>query len=129
VTDERHHGRHYTLEEANASLPEVQELLERLRRARTLLGDHEARSALSEAAPANGGGEPGRLVSEGFLEMRDVLFELRAREVVLRDLEWGLVDFPAQREGEEIYLCWQEGEDEITHWHETDAGFSGRQEL
>lgn len=129
MTDDPQHGRHYTLVEANEALPAVQELLERLRRARRLLGDHEARAALAEAAPANGGGEPGRVVSEGFLEMRDVLFELREREVVLRDLERGLVDFPAQREGEEIYLCWQEGEGEIGFWHDPDAGFAGRQPL
>jgi hypothetical protein len=39
------------------------------------------------------------------------------------------VDFPALRDGREVYLCWQEGEDEITHWHEIDAGFAGREEL
>jgi hypothetical protein len=129
VTDEPRHGRHYTLEEANATLPAVQELLERLRRARTLLSDQEARAALAEAAPSNGGGQPGRVVSEGFLEMRDVLFELREREVVLRDLERGLVDFPAQRDGEEIYLCWQEGEGAIGFWHDPDSGFAGRRRL
>ena len=123
------HERHYTLAEANATLPAVQDLIERLRRARGLLNDHEARAALSEAAPANGGGEPGRVVSEGFLEMRDVLIELRQREVVLRDLDRGLVDFPAQRDGHEIYLCWQEGEGEIGFWHDPDAGFAGRRPL
>jgi hypothetical protein len=50
-------------------------------------------------------------------------------EVIVRDLERGLVDFPGLREGREIYLCWEEGEPEVAHWHETDAGFSGRQDL
>ena len=123
------HERHYSLEEANASLPAVAELLARLRAAREQLSDTEAREALSEAGPTNGGGEPGRVVSEAFLALRDGLVELRDREVVLRDLERGLVDFPAMRDGQEIYLCWEEGEEEIGYWHDLDAGYGGRQPL
>jgi hypothetical protein len=123
------HERHYTLEEANATLERVVELLEGLRSARERLGDREAREALSESAPANGGGEPGRTVSEGFLALRDALTELREREIVLRDLDRGLVDFPAVRDGEEVYLCWQEGEEGIGYWHDAEAGFEGRQPL
>jgi hypothetical protein len=123
------HDRHYSLEEANASLPGVGELLVRLRAAREQLSDSEARKALAEAGPTNGGGEPGRIVSEAFLALRDGLVELRDREVVLRDLERGLVDFPALRDGREIYLCWEEGEEEIAFWHEPDTGFAGRQPI
>jgi hypothetical protein len=123
------HTRHYTLDEAAALLPQVEELIGRLRAARAQLTDEEAREALSSAAPMNGGGEPGRSVSRGFLALRDTLIELRALEVVLRDLEKGLVDFPSLRDGREVYLCWQEGEDEIGFWHEPDDGFSGRRPL
>ena len=123
------HERHYTLAEANAALERVIELLEGLRSARERLGDKEARAALSEAAPANGGGEPGRVVSEAFLALRDALTELQAGEIVLRDLDRGLVDFPALQDGREIYLCWQEGEDEIEFWHEPEAGFAGRRPI
>ena len=69
------------------------------------------------------------MVSEGFLALRSGLAELEAMEIVLRDLERGLVDFPALREGREVYLCWVEGEDEIGFWHELDAGFVGRQPI
>jgi hypothetical protein len=123
------HGRHYTLEEANAALPRVAELLETLRSASARLGDPEARAALSEASPGNGGGDPGRAVSEAFVELRDAMLELRERELVLRDVRRGLVDFPAVRYGREIYLCWEEGEAEIAWWHEPDAGFAGRRPL
>ena len=126
---EERHGRHYTLEEANAALPRTVELLQSLREARSRLNDSEARDALAEAAPQNGGGEPGKVVSAGFLLMRDVLFELRAREIVLRDLDRGLVDFPARRDGREIYLCWEEGEQEIGYWHDPESGFAGRRPL
>jgi hypothetical protein len=123
------HERHYTLDEANAALGWVADRLRRLRDARTRLSDSEARQALANAAPADGGGASGRVVSEGFLALRTVLLELREAEVVLRDLDRGLVDFPALRDDREIYLCWEEGEEEIGFWHEPEAGFAGRRPL
>jgi len=124
------HERHYTLDQATAAMPWVRERLERLRAAHDLLGDKEAREALSEASPGNGGGEPGHLVSEGFLALRSALIELQEMEIVLRDLERGLVDFPSMREGREVYLCWvEQEEDEIAYWHDLETGFAGRQPL
>jgi hypothetical protein len=55
--------------------------------------------------------------------------ELSALGVHVKDLERGLVDFPALREGEEVLLCWQLGEDEVAYWHGLDDGFAGRQPL
>jgi hypothetical protein len=123
------HERHYTLEEASALLPRVVELINQMRAARDRLGDREAREALSEAGPTNGGGAPGRTVSEGFVDLRDAMMELRELEVVLRDLDRGLLDFPSIRDGREVYLCWQDGENAIGYWHEPEAGFAGRRPL
>jgi hypothetical protein len=123
------HSRHYTLEEASQLLPWVADLLARMRAARDRLGDAEARAALAAAGQTNGGGRPGKTVSEGFLELRHSVLELREREIVLRDLDRGLIDFPALREGREVYLCWEEGEPEIGFWHDPSAGFAGRRPL
>ena len=123
------HERHYTLDEASDLLPRVVELIARLRTARDRLGDREAREALTEAGPTNGGGEPGRTVSEAFVQLRDAVAELQELEVVLRDLDRGLLDFPSLRDGREVYLCWQDGEDAIRFWHEPEAGFAGRRPI
>ena len=123
------HDRHYSVEQANAALGFVTERLERLRSARDRLNDEEARAALSAAAPQNGGGDPGRLVSKAFLDLRGALAELQAMEIVLRDLDRGLVDFPATRDGHDVYLCWMEGEDEIAWWHDPESGYAGREPL
>jgi hypothetical protein len=123
------HTRHYTLEEANAALAWVEETIATLRTAREGLSDEEAREALAEAGPQNGGGTAGRVVSEAFLQLRDALARLQEAEVVLRDLDRGLVDFPAIRDDREVYLCWLEGEDEIGYWHDLEAGFAGREPL
>jgi hypothetical protein len=121
--------RHYSVEEANAALGWVTERIERLRSARVRLTDEEVREALTEAAPTNGGGNPGRAVSEAFLDMRSALTDLQEQQIVLRDLDRGLVDFPAMRDGREVYLCWIEGENEVAFWHDLDAGYGGRQPL
>ena len=123
------HERHYTVEQANAAIEWVAERLETMRSAREELNDEEARAALSEAAPTNGGGAPGGVVSRGFLALRSAFGELQAMEVVIRDLDRGLVDFPSVRDGEEVYLCWEEGEAEVGFWHGLEGGFSGRRPL
>jgi len=123
------HDRHFSIAEANAALDWVSERIEAIREARDRLAEPEAHAALAEVAPANGGGEPARLVGEGFRDVRRRLVELQAVGIVLRDLDRGLVDFPALRDGREIYLCWELGEERVGHWHELEAGFAGRQPL
>lgn len=123
------HERHYTVEQANAAIDWVRERIERMRAARLQLGDEEARAALSDAAPGNGGGAPGVVVSEAFVELRDALRELQEMDVVLRDLDRGLLDFPALRDGREVYLCLEDGEEEIGYWHDLETGFGGREPL
>jgi hypothetical protein len=123
------HERHFTVAEANEVLPRVVALVDAIRAAHAQLTDDQAREALSSAAPANGGGRTGREVGEAFLAVRGGLAELQELGVVLRDVERGLVDFPAILEGREVYLCWQSGEDEVCHWHDLEAGFSGRHPL
>jgi len=129
MSDALIHTRHYTLEQANAALATVKPLLQRLRDAKDLLTDSEAHELLSETAPANGGGEPGRQVGEAFLEVRRLLGALEEAGIMIRDIDRGLIDFPAIRDEREVYLCWELGEDEITHWHELDSGYRGRQPL
>ncbi|MDX6638219.1 MAG: hypothetical protein QOJ01_1730 [Solirubrobacterales bacterium] len=121
------HDRHFTVAEANAALGWVRPRIETLRTARNRLGDREAHAALGDAAPTNGGGTHGKTIGQGFLEVRRILGELSAAGVLLRDLDRGLVDFPAMREGREVYLCWEFAEPRVGFWHELDAGFSGRE--
>ena len=123
------HGRHFTVEEANALLRRVEPVLGQLRNAKALLTDEEAHSALTEASATNGGGDEGRQVGEAFVEVRRLLSALHQAGIVVRDIDRGLIDFPSLRNGQEVYLCWELGEDEITHWHEIESGYGGRQPL
>jgi hypothetical protein len=132
VTDEGTelvHERHFTREEANALLPQLTMLLTQLREAKDELTDAEAHEALSEAAPTNGGGEEGRQVGVAFLEVRRMLETVERAGLVLRDIDRGLIDFPALSDGREIYLCWELGEDEVAYWHDLEGGYGGREPL
>ena len=123
------HDRHFTVEEANAILDRLKPLLRELRDARDVLTDTDSHSVLADAAPTNGGGEPGRKVGEAFLEVRRMLLTIQEAGILVRDIERGLIDFPALRGGDEVYLCWELGEDGVAWWHDLDAGYGGRQPL
>jgi hypothetical protein len=123
------HERHFTIDEANALLDGLTPLLRELRDARDQLTDDEAHALLVEAAPANGGGAAARQVGEAFLEVRRLLVAVQEAGIVIRDIDRGLIDFPAILDGEEVYLCWELGEDRVSWWHGLDSGYRGRRPL
>jgi hypothetical protein len=123
------HERHYTLEEARALRGWVGQLVELARGAIAVLRSAEGRAALAALDVASGGAWPGRPIAQATLDLQRTIAELQAADIVVRDVIRGLVDFPAVRDGEEIYLCWLVDEAEIEHWHELDAGFAGRRRL
>jgi hypothetical protein len=125
------HEHHYTLEQANALRGWVTERVQRIRHARDRIAavGAEARAALAALDSDTGGSYPGRELALPLVELARSLGELQAVDIVLRDVDRGLIDFPALREGEEVYLCWLLDEEQIGFWHEPDAGFAGREPL
>jgi hypothetical protein len=123
------HERHFTRAEANSLLPRLTALLTRLKDAKDELTDTEAHEVLSEAAPANGGGEQGTRVGIAFLEVRRLIDTVEQAGIVLRDIDRGLVDFPALMDGREVYLCWELGENDVAYWHDLEGGYGGREPL
>ena len=129
--------RHFTPEEANAALIQVRPLVERMVGHRA---EHvealERQEELEGRIRGNGGGIPPAQLAETAAEV-----ERHARElahavddivelgVEVKDLDEGLVDFPALRRGETVLLCWRLGEDEIGYWHTVEEGFAGRRPL
>jgi hypothetical protein len=129
--------RYFTPEEANALLDEVRPLAEALvahRRSMAVTATRQAR--LVQRIAGNGGDfdpqEP-RMLEEDFRREDEAAVrcvkELQALGVLVKDLDRGLVDFPALRGDEEVLLCWQVGEEEIAYWHGVDEGFAGRKPL
>lgn len=117
----------FTIDEANELLPQLGAMLERLRDAQRVMS--ERHDEVMESTTGNGGGGAGKEFLEASQEAGRLGAEIQGLGIVVRDPETGLVDFPAEREGEEIYLCWRLGEDAVAWWHPTDTGFAGRQPL
>jgi hypothetical protein len=119
----------FSREEATLLLPQLRRLLERAREVSATLGDRARVSRLRTATTGNGGGAAARdMMAEGD-ELSRVIAEITRLGVVVRDPATGLVDFPAERDGRPVYLCWRLGEDEVGHWHDRDSGFAGRRPL
>ena len=122
----------FTVQEANALLPEVRNIVGKIQRAHRQLSQYrdEAKKA-SEAAEHGGGGiAEGVAYAAVLTVLTTQLSELEGLGVQLKDFERGLVDFPSLRDGRVVLLCWQLGEgDELEWWHDVDAGFAGRTPL
>jgi hypothetical protein len=126
------HDRHYTLGQAMAVRGWVAERVGWVRdaQARLMAMGAAATDAIDALDSASGGAYPGREVARGLVEISRAVGELDAVDIVLRDVDRGLIDFPAMRDGVEVYLCWLvDDEESIGFWHEPEAGFAGRRPL
>jgi hypothetical protein len=129
--------RHFTPEEANAELEQVRPLVEQLVAIRQ---EHthalERQEELEGKIRGNGGGIPPAELASATAEvdglarrLARVVDEITSHGAQVKDLDTGLIDFPALHHGETVLLCWQLGEDEIAFWHRVDDGFEGRRPL
>jgi hypothetical protein len=119
--------RTFTLAEAEAELRELRERLPRLRDARRTLIASSHR--IEEAVAMDGGGVAGTDWFAAQQVLKAEVVYLAERGILLKDPETGLVDFPADREGRTVYLCWRLGEDRVGWYHEITSGFGGRRPL
>lgn len=129
--------RHFTPEEANAALEQVGPLVERMVKERREHVDAlERQEELERRIRGNGGGIPPATLADTAAEVDRIarslartVDEINSHGAEVKDLDEGLIDFPALRHGETVLLCWKLGEDEIRYWHRIEDGFAGRQEL
>jgi len=124
----------FRLEEANAIVPRLHVLMERLQRGALRL--HEELTGLARET----GVELASLAPEELMRQRPaaralveeldgIVAEIEASGAHLKDVQLGLIDFPAELDGEIVYLCWQFGEPEVAFWHRIEDGFAGRRPL
>jgi hypothetical protein len=129
--------RHFTPEEANAALEQVGPLVEQLVAGRQ---EHaaalERQEELEQKIRGNGGGIPPAELASATAEVDGIarrlarlVDEITSHGAQVKDLDSGLIDFPALHGGETVLLCWQLGEEEIAWWHRVEDGFAGRRPL
>jgi hypothetical protein len=129
--------RYYSIDEANAAIPEVERILIALRDQRDELITR--RDKVVELSPSDDTTLIGdvreqvrllRLSMQGLIDqMQAGVARLVDMDVTLRDIATGLIDFPALVSGRPIWLCWRLGESDIEHWHAHDQGFDSRRPL
>jgi hypothetical protein len=121
----------FTLEEANALLPEVRRIFQRIDEATVVLQklEPEVKRASERAAEGGGGTVHGVQYADALTRFLMGIQEILGHGIEIKDFERGLCDFPHERDGKIVYLCWQRGEERIEWWHDVDAGFAGRQPL
>jgi hypothetical protein len=129
--------RYFTPDEANEALDEVRPLTEELvEHRRALVAFQEQQAALTARIAGNGGDlDPFELqdvqkrLDEAVEGIARCVAQIHEAGGLVKDLDAGLVDFPARREGEDVLLCWRLGEAEVGFWHGAEEGFSGRRPL
>jgi len=121
--------KHYSRDEARALLPKIREWLEQLQQLRQKLTVQDQRIGQLLKTGKEMGGEMVNNWIRLLAETKGVLEQFRQREIQVKDLDRGLIDFPAIIGGREVFLCWEQEEDDIEFWHEIDAGYAGRERL
>lgn len=131
-------ARFFDIDDANAALAEVGPILATLadQRAELIRLRDRTIAALSPSTASGGDeidveeGRRIRLRMQGVVDqMAAAVARIDALGITLRDIERGLIDFPALVGGRQVWLCWQLGEDDVRFWHELDTGFGSRRPL
>jgi hypothetical protein len=126
---ENQFSKHYTRDEARALLPQIRQWLAQLNRLRQDQERFEQRLTELAALGRDLGGETVNRWVRTLADMQAIFSEFQRREIFLKDLHRGLVDFPAFLGGREVFLCWESDEEDIEFWHDLDAGYAGRERL
>lgn len=124
-----HFKQHYTLDEARALLPQVRQWLDRLQDVRRNLDKTERVLAQLRGQGGDLGGPTVERQLRALLDFRAEVQEFKSRDIQIKDLDRGLVDFPAFIGGKEVFLCWEQGEEDIEFWHDLEGGYAGRERL
>ena len=121
---------YFTLQEANETLVIIRPLMDEVQaiRQKILANQPEAWPAIEKSA-GNGGNRALSNMVQDFEKFDALIHLIQDTGVLIKDINIGLLDFPALRDGHEVYLCWQYGEGEIAFWHEVEAGYAGRQPI
>jgi hypothetical protein len=120
---------HHTLDEARALLPRVRQWLQALQAGMEQFNQYEKRLRSLGQGGADLGGPTVNDWTRLMVEISELFAEFQSRQILIKDLARGLVDFPSLKGDKEIFLCWELDEEDIHHWHDLDSGYAGREPL
>jgi hypothetical protein len=123
-------SQYFTLQQANEALNIIRPLMDEVQaiREKIMSTQPDAWTAI-EKSVGNGGSRALSQIVQDFEKLDLLVHQILDTGVLIKDVNIGLLDFPALKDGREVYLCWQYGEGEIAFWHEIEAGYAGRQPI
>src|SRR5688572_28183647 len=121
--------KHYTIEQARALLPQIREWLAEIHQLRRRLKQLDERITQILTGGVDAGGESVNAQIKLLADLQRVFQEFEQRQIQIKEIERGLIDFPAIIGGKEVFLCWEQDEDDIEFWHDLDTGYAGREKL
>lgn len=121
---------YFTLQQANEALEIIRPLMDIVQeiRQKILANQPEAWPAIEKSA-GNGGNKALSALVQDFEKLDALIHQIMDTGAQIKDINIGLLDFSALRDGHEVYLCWQHGEGDIAFWHEVADGYAGRQPI
>jgi len=122
--------RYFTLPEANEALNSIRPWMDEVQiiRGEILANQPEIWSVMEKSA-GNGGNPTLSRMVKTFDRLDALIHSIQDLGALIKDVNTGLLDFPALKDGREVYLCWKHGENDIQFWHEIEGGFAGRQSI
>jgi hypothetical protein len=122
--------KYFTLQEANEALVSIRAWMEEIQTIRQQILKHQPEIwSVMEKSAGNGGNPTLSRMVKSFDKLDELIHAIQNIGAIIKDINTGLLDFPAIRDGHEVYLCWKYGEVDIAYWHEIEDGFAGRQSI
>jgi len=122
--------RYFTLQEARETLAEIRPMIDEIQDIRQeILARRPDVWPVVERSAGNGGSQVASKLVNEFERLDKLVHQVLGTGTLFKDINLGLLDFPALKDGREVYLCWKYGEEDIEFWHEIEAGYAGRQPI
>ena len=122
--------RYFTLPEANEALISIRPWMDEVQTIRSEILVHQPEIwSVMEKSAGNGGNPTLSRMVKTFDRVDALIHNIQDTGVIIKDINTGLLDFPAIKDEREVYLCWKHGEGDIAYWHEIEDGFAGRQSI
>ena len=123
-------AKYFTLQQANEALIAIRPWMDEIQTIRQQILVHQPEIwNVMEKSAGNGGNPTLSRMVKTFDRLDELIHAVQDSGAVIKDINTGLIDFPALRDGREVYLCWRFGEGDIAFWHDVDAGFAGRRSI
>ena len=122
--------KYFTLQEANEALISIRLWMDEIQDIRQQILAHQPEIwSVMEKSAGNGGNPTLSRMVPLFDRLDELIHAIQDTGAIIKDINMGLLDFPAIKDGREVYLCWQHGEGDVAYWHEIADGFAGRQTI